>query len=267
MKYKHHIVVVSAFIIIFSLSMSVRANDDNTDFGKLRSQKWTEVFSDSCTGDWKDKWFLDGMKAKVSNDEETMTIDTVGKGFAVLWTKQSFEGDVRIEYDFKRVDENIKGVNIIYIQATGDGEKGCVEDITQWSEKRKAAGMGSYFQNMHTYHISYAAGKKDYVRGRRYLPLANKGLTRTQLSGSYSNVGIFLDKKWIHVTIIKQAKDLWIEFKHPDKTLLCHFKNKDKPSVEKGRIGLRLMPGRISQFKNFRVMSNTSATAGKEKKL
>ena len=80
------------------------------------------------------------------------------------------------------------------------------------------------------------------------------------------NSRFFLDKKWIHVTIIKQSKDLWMEFKHPDKTLLCHFKNKDKPEVVKGRIGLRLMPGRISQFKNFRVMSNTSAAPAKEEK-
>jgi len=193
-----------------------------------------------------------------------MTIDTA-RGFAVLWTKQSFEGDLRIEYDFKRVDAKHRGVNIIYIQATGDGQKGCVEDISPWSDRRKLAAMSDYFMNMHTYHVSYATDKSDYIRGRRYLPLANKGLGGTALSGEHTKVGLFGDKKWIHITLIKQSKQLWMEFKHPDKTLLCQFQNKDKPGIDKGRIGLRLMPGRMSQFKNFRVMSKESSIPAKKK--
>ena len=230
-------------------------------FKALQTRAWKEVFADSCSGNWQDKWFLDGQAAKVSNDSEAMTIDTA-KGYAVLWTKPSFEGDLRIEYDFKRADRNNKGVNIIYIQATGDSDNGCVEDISKWSEKRKNAAMSDYYMNMHTYHISYAAYPKDYVRGRRYLPLKNKGLGGTNLKGEYHKTGLFEDNKWIHITIIKQARQLWMEFKHPDKTLLCHFKNEDKKKapILKGRIGLRLMPGRMSQFKNFKVMSAPAAS-------
>ncbi|MCB9247654.1 MAG: hypothetical protein H6613_03530 [Ignavibacteriales bacterium] len=41
----------------------------------------------------------------------------------VLWTKQSFSGDVKIEYDYTRIDTSNIGVNIIYILATGSGKR------------------------------------------------------------------------------------------------------------------------------------------------
>ena len=174
----------------------VLADDQKTEFDKLKSKKWNEVFSDSCRGAWQDKWFLDGEKAKVTNDDEAMTIDTAN-GYAVLWTKQSFHGDMRIEYDFKRVDSIQKGVNIIYIQATGDGQGECVADISEWCHLRKSAAMKDYYNNMHTYHISYATatkskkGKSDYIRGRRYLPTRGKKMKGTPLSGEMYEAGIF----------------------------------------------------------------------------
>ncbi len=228
-------------------------SDDARVFDELRSASWREVFRDSCTVRWQDQWFLDGDDAKVSHDATAMTIDTEN-GYAVLWTKPSFDGDLRIEYDFQRVDDFEKGVNILYIQATGDGQDGCDEDITKWSGRRRKAAMSDYFLNMHTYHISYATDQDDYIRGRRYLPLADNRLQGTELSGEITEAGLFDDKQWMHVTVIKRAKELWIEFKHPKKTTLCHFENTDKPAVTHGRVGLRLMPGRMSRFKNFQIM-------------
>lgn len=244
-------------ISMFFLTAGLKAEAKFEEHKKaLSSLSFTDNFTDS---NWQDNWFLDGEKAKVTNDKEGLTLDPE-KGFAVLWTKEEFKGDVKIEYDFKRLDELNWGVNIIYIQAQGDGENGCTKDISQWSEKRKTAAMNNYFMNMDTYHISYAAytngGKdkgKEYVRARRYLPLKNKGLTNTELSGEAGKTGIFDDKQWVHVTIVKKAKEIWAEFKHPEKTVLCHFKNIDKEGIEEGRIGLRIMPGRKSMFKNFKV--------------
>jgi hypothetical protein len=234
------------------------------------SKTWQQAFSDPMTANWQEKWFLDGQYAKVTNNSEYLTINTEDneqsdKVYGVLWTKQSFNGDVRIEYDFKSANTHFKGVNIIYIQATGDGQKNNTEDIFQWSEKRTSAAMSDYFLNMHTYHISYAAfGNKpnidyqDYVRGRRYLPEANKGMKNTVMKGEYNDTGLFKDQQWIHVTIIKKDKKLWVEFKHPEKTLLCYFENDKNPAINSGRIGLRLMPKRVSHFKNFKVLKATS---------
>jgi len=71
---------------------------------------WAEVFSDGCTENWKAKWFLDGEVGTVTNSPEGMTL-TAGPEFRndahhmVLWTKDSFEGDLRIEYASTRLDE------------------------------------------------------------------------------------------------------------------------------------------------------------------
>jgi hypothetical protein len=254
------IAIVAALGGLSGWHTALAASDEAQSFQKLEQREWREVFSDSCTGDWMKNWFLDGDQAVVSAGENGMTIDATG-GYAVLWTQQSFEDDVRIEYDFQRLDSHNKGVNILYIQAVGDGEDGHDKDITRWSQERADAAMSDYYNNMHTYHISYAAygwtDGKEYVRGRRYMPLAGKGLKGTELAGSYEDTGLFDEPgPWIHVTVIKTPRDLLVRFVHPEKTLVCHFKNEDKPPIDGGRIGLRLMPRRKSLIKNFRVSSH-----------
>lgn len=248
-----------AFLLFFIINLEAADNKVKEKYKVLASETWKQVFWDDCTEDWQKQWFLDGDLAKVTNCSQAMTIDTA-KGFAVLWTQQEFEGDLRIEYEFKRDDDFFgQAVNIIYIQATGDGEEGYDEDITKWSDKRTTAKMSDYFLNMHTYHMSYAAYAKqggresEYIRMRRYLPLQNKAMKNTKMIGEYTQTDLFEDKQWVHVTIIKKAKEVFVEFKHPKKNLLCHFKNEDKPGIDKGRIGLRLMPNRLSRFKNFKV--------------
>ena len=69
------------------------------------------VLSDPCRKDWKAKWFLDGEIGTVTNCPEGMTLKA-GPEFKndahhmVLWTKDSFEGDLKIEYDYTRLDED-----------------------------------------------------------------------------------------------------------------------------------------------------------------
>ena len=251
-----HAIMIALLVGIWS-SAAPDGGEAST-FAELREAEWRETFTDSCTGNWRDNWFLDGVMAKVTNDADKMVIDA-SDGYAVLWTKPEFAGDLKVEYDFRRADTKNWGVNIIYLQARGDGQDGHKPDIAQWSDRRESAAMKDYFLNMHTYHVSYAAyptrgnNVKDYVRARRYMPLANKGLKDTALANEYQDTGLFEDKEWVRVTIIKRDRDVWMEFKHPTKTVLCHFLNKDKPAITAGRIGLRLMPGRESHVKNFKV--------------
>jgi hypothetical protein len=224
---------------------------------------WCETFHDPCTEDWHARWFLDGKKGVVSTSEEGMRIDATG-GFAVLWTHESFAGDLRIEYDFQRLDTHDSGVNILYIQATGDGQGHCEEDISAWSDRRRMAAMRDYFQNMHTYHLSYAAFPKDYIRGRRYLPERNDGLRGTKLQGEVFETEMFNDGTWMHITIVKRSKEIYARFSRPEKTLQHRFVNIDKPGIEKGRIGLRLMPGRASRFRDFRIYNACDAQVEEE---
>lgn len=83
-------------------------------------------------------------------------------------------------------------------------------------------------------------------------------LDGTQLAGEYRNTGPFDERSsWIRVTVSKTVRDLLVRFVHPERTLVCRFKNEDKPPIEGGRIGLRLMPGRKSLFKSFRVSTSS----------
>ncbi|MFM8886595.1 MAG: hypothetical protein ACKOKC_09305, partial [Chthoniobacterales bacterium] len=94
------------------------------------------------TGDWRDKWFLDG---EIGAAETTPAGLRVSGGprfgqdahHTVLWTKDSFEGDVKIEYDYTRLDFENRAVNILFIHATGSGTGPYARDITEWNELRK----------------------------------------------------------------------------------------------------------------------------------
>lgn len=241
-------------LLISLLAAPIGQADDEIKavLSKELQRSWKLAFEDDCLGSWKDKWFLDGIKARVTNDQRGMTIDTA-KGYAVLWTDQEFQGDLRIEYDFRRVDSNDKGVNIIYIQAQGKGTGEFDRDIRRWSDKRQLAAMKNYFNNMDTYHISYAAFPGNYIRGRRYLPARNKGLKGTELEGTMKNTGLFKSGKQYHVTIIKREDELLMQIRGANETLACRLRNRDKAGIHAGRIGLRLMPGRESLFSNIRV--------------
>ena len=221
---------------------------------------WVEVSSDGCTRDWKAKWFLDGEVGTVTNSKEGMTL-TAGPEFKndahhmVLWTKDTFEGDLKIEYEYTRLDEATNCVNILYIQATGSGDSPYAKDITKWSELRKVPAMKTYYNHMNTYHISYAANpgtKKAYIRGRRYMP-QKQGLKGTELKPDYSTPNLFATGVKHRITVIKQDRHLCMRVENPDQVAYFHMINPDLPVISEGRIGLRHM------FTSLRLAMRISA--------
>jgi hypothetical protein len=240
---------------------------ERTAFDQAAATKWQEAFADDCTGSWKEKWFLDGEVGMVANSPEGMTL-TAGPEFKndahhmVLWTKQEFEGDLKIEYDYTRTDEASQLVTILYIQATGSGKGQFAKDITKWNELRKVPAMSTYFDNMHTYHLSYAVapGKKDsYIRARRYMP-HSKGLKGTELKPDYFNPKLFSTGVKHHITVIKRDRDLHMRIENSDQVQYCHFKNKNLPVVTEGRVGLRHMFTRSARYRNFRISTPVTTT-------
>jgi len=139
---------------------------------------WEIVFSDPGAGDWKEHWFVEGLKATVKYDEGGMVFSSgpvpmEQASHAVLWTKQSFGGDIRIEYDYTRLDSmtTSTAVNILYIQATGLGTQLSPTDIFLSTKQREVPWMKSYFLNMNALHISYSTtgpNRSHYVAARRY---------------------------------------------------------------------------------------------------
>jgi lysophospholipase L1-like esterase len=237
--------------------------EDRRAFDEAMAVQWKQVFADEGTGEWQDKWFLDGEIGKVKTGPEGMTL-TAGPEFKndahhmVLWTKQSFEGDLKIEYDFTRLDNENRCVNILYIQATGSGKDPWKTDIAEWRGLRKVPAMSMYFNHMNTYHISYAAFGNDgtdetgYIRGRRYLP-EGKGLRGTELTPEFRPEGLFETGVKHQITVIKRDRDLFLRISNPQRTFYGHMRNPGLPVVTEGRIGLRQMFTRSSRYAGFRV--------------
>ncbi len=237
--------------------------EDKAAYEKAAAASWQEVFSDPCTGDWRQQWFLDGEVGTVTTAADGMTL-TAGPEFKneahhmVLWTKQSFEGDLKIDYDYTRTDKETRCVNILYIQATGSGEGPYARDISQWNELRKVPTMATYFNHMNAYHLSYAAfpnsgeNRVSYLRARRYLPEGD-GLKGTELAPDYDPQGFFAAGVKHHITVIKKDRDLFLRVENPDGVGHYHFRNPRLPAITEGRVGLRHMFTRSARYRNFQI--------------
>lgn len=239
-----------------------RQEEDRAAFAKAGKCEWRELFHDPCTGDWNDRWFLDGKVGNVETGPKGMEL-TAGPEFRndahhmVLWTRDSFEGDLKIEYEYTRLDDETRCVTILYIQATGSGQGPCAKDISAWNELRRVPSMKTYFNHMNTYHISYAAFPNDndttsYIRARRYMPERN-GLKGTNLEPDYFPTGLFSTGVPHKITVIKKARDLFMRVENSKQTLYCHMVNPEFPPVTEGRIGLRHMFTRSARYKDFKI--------------
>jgi len=245
---------------------------DKAAFEQAAAGVWQEVFSDPCTGDWRQQWFLDGEVGTVTTAANGMTL-TAGPEFKneahhmVLWTKQSFEGSLKIEYEYTRTDKETRCVNILYIQATGSGKGPYARDISQWDELRRVPAMETYFNHMHAYHLSYAAfpnsgeNRVSYLRARRYLPEGD-GLKGTELAPDYDPQGFFAEGVKHHITVIKKDRDLFLRVENPDRVGHYRFRNPRLPAITDGRVGLRHMFTRAARYRNFQIstikqMTNT----------
>ncbi len=237
--------------------------DSRTQFAQLAEADWQEVLNDPGTTDWRKHWFLDGEIGTVTNTPKGMEL-RAGPEFKndahhmVLWTKDEFAGDLKIEYEYTRLDAATRCVTIIYVQATGSGAGPHSTDILDWDELRKVPSMKTYFNHMNTYHISYAAypnandETEDYIRARRYMPEA-KGLKGTDLMPDYFRTGLFAPGVPHKITVIKHGQELFMLVRNDEKQMLCHWKNEAFPPIVEGRIGLRHMYTRSARYRDFRV--------------
>lgn len=255
-----YIVSLSFLLIV----LFAEAGNISTLFDSCYALPKKMVFHDTMHKNWKKNWFIDGEKATLTNTAlglEFCAGSEAGNDahHAVLWTKRSFDGDLLIEYDYTRLDTGYMFVNIIYIQATGSGANPYCKDIYKWRALRKKPAMSMYFNTMNTYHISYAAGSTDpqivenYVRARRYMPLAGKGLNQTALTPDYNEVDIFKPKVKYHITIIKHSKTLIMRVEGENKRRQYVFDTSKFPAITEGRIGLRHMYTRASRYENFKI--------------
>ncbi len=233
-------------------------------YGKMDHAEWKCRFKQKA--DWHKQWFLDGERARVSSDKSGITFlagptPASDADHSVLWTKESFDGDIKIEYDFTRLDSLDRFVDIIYIQAEGSGAEGFDKDISLWSDKRKVPAMKLYFNNMNTLHISYAAYENSatevnphYIRGRRYMPQWGSGLEGTDLVPEYLNPMVFETGETYHFTFIKRDSELIFKVEAPNgHAEYFYFSAENFPAVKSGRVGLRQMSARSAKYSSMRI--------------
>jgi hypothetical protein len=235
-------------------------NIDSMNFESLyHADNWRLKFNDDCMGDWQSNWLLDGLRADIDNTKEGMVfsagpVERDDACHAVLWTNQSFEGDVKIEYEYTRTDTRKSQVNILYIQATGVSPQ--AEDIESWSDARIIPSMSNYFNKMNALHISYAAFNDtiEYIRARKYPRLPGQDFsTTTEIRPTYYNSGLFVPGETYRITVIKAKKDLFFKVTGEEDSKLFAWSLKEDQMVSQGRIGLRHMYTRSARYKNFKV--------------
>ena len=232
-------------------------------FDVLSSLDWQPTLVMQPDEDWSRQWFLDGEYATVNHrggvlDFAAGPIAGDDAHHAVLWTRQSFSGDVKIEYDWTKLDRARSYVNILYVQASGEPAAGFAEDIAQWADERRIPKMSAYFGSMNTLHISYSAtalqGAQEYVRARRYEPAKGVTLERTDLAPDYFSPGLFQRMGEVHhITVIKHGDDLFLDARTQERACLFHWRLDQARPVKHGRIGLRHMYTRHSSYRGFRV--------------
>ena len=260
-------VSVSIAVILFLKCCGGFAQPANESFETLQQASVKLLFEDPGTGDWTEGWFKDGERSIVQNTPRGMVF-SAGPVFgdngshSVIWTKQDFKGNIKIEFDYTRLDDIDRAVNILYIQATGTGTGPYHTDITQWSHLRQIPYMRTYFQNMNLLHISYAAfptdegEHTDYVRARVYpVPKGGKFSTDTRLLPDNFDTGMFVPGVTYHFTVIKHRKQLLFEVKelNGDRSKLFTWDLSNFQQISHGRIGIRHMYTRSARYANFKV--------------
>lgn len=245
--------------------LSIAASEE-AEFERLNaSADWKLQFSEPASVDWKENWFLDGLIARVEKSEEGINLiaGPVNRNDAhhtVLWTKQSFAGNLKIEYTYTRTDRQIVNVNILYLQATGIGKDGYGADISKWNAFREVPAMSKYFEYMKLLHISYAAfdmdnedPEADYVRIRQYPATEEIPFSRTEILPAYFNTGLFLPGEPYKITVIKSGLNLFMKVEGKDSAKLFSWELPKDDPVTHGRIGLRHMYTRSATYRDFKV--------------
>lgn len=250
-------------IFLFLISFFIRGQSQiNSNFDSINnSKKWKLSFEDDCSKDWKKKWFLDGELATLSNTSKGLSFSagpTEGddSNHAVLWTKPSFKGSVKIEYSYTKTDYKTTFVNILYILATGVSPY--PPDIYEWKNERTIPSMKTYFNNMKTLHISYAAfnnsTEQEYVRARKYPVKFGKNFSKTtEIPPSSFNTGLFKPNETYNIIVIKNNNKLYFKVEGKTSSKLFEWDISNLDPIDNGRVGIRHMYTRSATYKDFKI--------------
>jgi hypothetical protein len=265
---KINYITITALVFIPLLACKQHASADGTE-NQSSAALETILFEDSMLQDWRKNWFLDGKRAVLKHEKDGLSFEATPSGVnknedretfdshhAVLWTKMTFEGDIRITYEI----EKSSGTNLLYIQAQGIGMAPYEEDIHAWRDLRNVASMDQYFNHMSLLSISFRENIRckrypwnDVERGIQFNDVLFKPMLeydRMRIGGPY------------RVVVEKRKASLMLriqEIGNPENALEHVWDTSLNPPaqrprfIEKGRIGLRHMGGTHAIYRNLKV--------------
>lgn len=227
------------------------------------------LLEDPMTGDWQKNWILDGKKVRLQPGENGLYFEPgpVTKAqdpveyhahHGVLWTRQEFEGDIGIRYEFTRVSPGI--TSLLYIQARGIGVPPYAEDIHAWRALRDIPAMDKYFTYMNLISLSF----RGEIRARRY-PWMDEArgirfedtLIEPMLDYDQFPPGktYLIDVERRETTLTLRVQELGNPKNRIERTWnLTENVDPHRPPLSRnGRIGLRNMGGVNVIYKNFQV--------------
>lgn len=251
---KETIRLLLPFAVLFTTGLFAQ-NEAGATFRQLvNAPGWRPALKDDGTRNWQRKWFLDGLRATVDNTPDGMVfsagpIDGDDACHGVLWTKQSFTGDLKMTYTYTRTDTREVAVNILYLQATGAYD--FPTDIASWRDERIIPSMRTYFNNMNALHISYAAYGKDgeeYVRCRQYPVPKGARFPATAVEPDYFDTGLFQPGVPYKITVVKTSEWLFFNVVGDGKEQLFSWPLPAGDLIAGGRIGLRHMFTRSARY-------------------
>lgn len=233
-------------------------------FDRLDDQSWQLVMEDPGSTDWREHWNIDGNKCKITNTTDGMVFQAGPEAgdnahHGVLWTKESFHGDMKVEFDFTRLDTVNRGVCILYFHANGIGEGDYVRDIHAWAHLRQVPWMKTYFEHMDLLHLSFAAfgneddGADDYLRVRRYPVRPDRDFSQIEVEGTVYNTGLFETGVTTHITLIKTRDELVLHIKGVDRELYHCWDISTVEPTENGPFGIRQMWRKESRYQNIKI--------------
>jgi hypothetical protein len=233
------------------------------------------LFEDPMAENWEDNWFLDGKRATLehrdgglafltdaSNVDKRVDRAAFDAQHAVLWTRQEFEGDIRINYTYTKLP-GCGWQKLIYVQAQGIGEDDSFfKDIYTWRSLRDVARMDYYFNYMDLVALSL----RDQIRCKRY-PWGDITRTDIELQSEFKpraehrglpighELDVLVEKRKHSILLrITDAETGELAVDHAwDLTDETVMKNRGSHFVEKGRIGIRLMGGHKILMRDFNV--------------
>lgn len=243
--------------------LSEKGNATPAEFEKYDAMNWSVALEDSGAGDWRDHWVLDGERADIRNTPQGMVFAAGPTAqdhacHAVLWTKQSFKGPMKVEFDFTRLDTVNRYVNILYFHAKGWGE-GVPDDIHTWADQREVPYMRTYFSKMDLLHLSFAAfgdendDDDNYLRVRRYPIHEGRSFRQTEVGPTIEESGFFKPGVLHRMCFFKTDSELALRL-HCGEEALCHIWDitKVEPTCE-GPLGIRHMFSKCSRYKDLRI--------------